>query len=190
MEGAGFLTGDAERARWCARLARDSVEDPSTRDWLDKDERGTWEEHALDCLRRAPGIMAEKGLTLSDEEVDRQVAGVPGEAPAHRQDAGRLRRAGLRGRDAVGRVVVRCMEAPRASARGLARDVPDRHAGGPARVVAVRQGERAGSLPGLARERCPGNVRERALQEAGAAGWENSPSPGKGQGVSDAAPES
>lgn len=75
-ELAEGLLEDRARARRCVRLARDAVKDPSTRDWLDKDEMGTWEGRALDCLRRAPGIMAEKGFLLTDEEVDRQVAGV------------------------------------------------------------------------------------------------------------------
>lgn len=59
------------RARACVVFAARSVRSAGVRAWLRGDERGTFEEIALDMLRRLPPTTDAE---LGREEVDRQVA--------------------------------------------------------------------------------------------------------------------
>jgi hypothetical protein len=60
------------KARELVKRAAAQVKDVQAKDWLEKDERGTWEQLAARYLKRADEIRTEKGWT--EEEMDEAVA--------------------------------------------------------------------------------------------------------------------
>ena len=67
---------DYERVRRIVRLAATHVKDPSTRDWLLADERGTFEKSANEYLDKTAARAAELGMPAS--AVDDEIATVIG----------------------------------------------------------------------------------------------------------------
>lgn len=65
---------DLERPRQIVRLAASQVKNPSTKHWLHDDDKGTWENMARRYLDGVPEILKAKGLQLTDEQIDDEIA--------------------------------------------------------------------------------------------------------------------
>jgi hypothetical protein len=57
-------------------MAAEDTKDPSTKSWLRNDEEGTWEHRAKELLDKAPDIIAAKNLTMTDEQIDEEIASI------------------------------------------------------------------------------------------------------------------
>ena len=65
---------DLDRPRRIVKLAASQVKNPSTKHWLRDDDKGTWENMAKRYLDGVPEILKAKGLQLTDEQIDDEIA--------------------------------------------------------------------------------------------------------------------
>jgi len=67
---------DFDRPRRIVKLAASRVRASQAKSWLKNDEEGTWERRAKELLARAPALIAEKNLQMSEEDVDDEIASI------------------------------------------------------------------------------------------------------------------
>lgn len=65
---------DTQRPRRIVRLAAKMAKNRELKTWLSWDEYGSWEKQAKEMLAKVPDLMAAKNLSLTEAQVDNEIA--------------------------------------------------------------------------------------------------------------------